>query len=384
MNVETDELASSSSSGSTTVLPRANYSVVRVKRNIFGYSSMGAIVLDREGGSGSAYNRTAGVDMNLVLGKTTTLTALAAKTFTPGVASGDFAGGFDFAYQKDRFSYGLTYLDVGAKFNAEMGYIKRTDVRNSRARVFWTPRPHWRGVRQLTVGGSVDVYENHEGTLVSRTGDAQYAMAFEDTSTLTVDLLHDNDRLVAPWQLGNGYVATGRHSWDTFSASYVSNSSLRVAGTAAVQSGSYYSGDKTTLSAGLNLLPLARLLVETSINRNLINLPLTDAVCDEYGQHTRELLVLAVDVRQRIRAVQRRQEAGHAESPVLVHLSSRQRPLRCLQPRLGHGPAIAAHDSGAQSIVVGEVHVLVGAVDRAVGSRGRAGCARRDGDRVGE
>lgn len=275
MNVETDELASSSSSGSTTVLPRANYSVVRVKRNIFGYSSMGAIVLDREGGSGSAYNRTAGVDMNLVLGKTTTLTALAAKTFTPGVASGDFAGGFDFAYQKDRFSYGLTYLDVGAKFNAEMGYIKRTDVRNSRARVFWTPRPHWRGVRQLTVGGSVDVYENHEGTLVSRTGDAQYAMAFEDTSTLTVDLLHDNDRLVAPWQLGNGYVATGRHSWDTFSASYVSNSSLRVAGTAAVQSGSYYSGDKTTLSAGLNLLPLARLLVETSINRNLINLPLT-------------------------------------------------------------------------------------------------------------
>lgn len=44
-----------------------------------------------------------------------------------------------------------------------------------------------------------------------------------------------------------------------------------------VETGSYYSGDKTTLSAGLNLLPLTRLLVEMSYNRNRITLPAVPA-----------------------------------------------------------------------------------------------------------
>ena len=163
---------------------------------------------------------------NLVLGKTTTLTALAAKTFTPGSKGNDYAAGFDFAYQHDHYNYGVTYLDVGDNFNAEMGYIKRTDVRNPRVRGAWTPRPKWPGVRQLTIGGQLDTYMNHAGSLVSRTGDGQFIAAFNDTSTLTVDVLHDDDHLSAPWQLGNGIVPVGAYTWNTVSASYLSNSSL--------------------------------------------------------------------------------------------------------------------------------------------------------------
>ncbi len=190
MNIETDEL--DYTAGQTSVrLPRANYSVVRVKRNVFGYSSMGAIFLNRQGGAGLDYNRTLGADLNLVLGKTTTLTALAARTFTPGESGNQFAGGFDFAYQKDRYNYGVTYLDVGEKFNAEMGYIRRTDIRNPTVRAAWTPRPAWRGVRQLTIGGEVDSYWNHRGEMESRTSTAQYVTAFNDTSTLSMDFAHD-------------------------------------------------------------------------------------------------------------------------------------------------------------------------------------------------
>jgi len=274
MNIETDTLDSGSGTGGLH-LPRANYSVVRAKRNVFGYSSVGAIFLNREGnpGTGSDSNRTAGFDLNLVLGKTTTLTALAARTFTPGATGNQFAGGFDFAYQKDRYNYGVTYLDVGEKFNAEMGYIRRTDIRNPKVRGAWTPRPAWRGVRQLTIGGQVDSYWNHQGALDSRTSDAQFAAAFNDTSALSVDVAHDYDRLTDPWRLGNGIVPAGEYEWNTVSASYMSNSSLRVAGTAGIQAGSYYSGNKTTVSAGVSLLPTNRLLIETTFNRNQISLP---------------------------------------------------------------------------------------------------------------
>jgi hypothetical protein len=272
MNIETDEMAYANGTHQVLV-PRANYSVVRVKRNVLAHSSMGAIFLNRQGGSGAEFNRTAGVDLNLVLGRTTTLTALAAKTFSPGSKGDDYAGGFDFAYQKDRYNYGVTYLDVGAGFNAEMGYIKRTDIRNPRLRGAWTPRPNWPWVRQFTLGGVIDTYANHAGHIVSRTGDGQFAVAFNDTSTLTVEALHDYDVLTAPWRLGNGVVPVGSHRWNTFKAAYASNSSLHVAGNAGIETGSYYNGDKTTYSLGFNVLPLTTLLVETSYNRNRITLP---------------------------------------------------------------------------------------------------------------
>ena len=46
-----------------------------------------------------------------------------------------------------------------------------------------------------------------------------------------------------------------------------------MSGSGGIQTGNYYSGDKTTLSAGLSVLPLTRLLLEMSYNRNRITLP---------------------------------------------------------------------------------------------------------------
>ena len=59
---------------------------------------------------------------------------------------------------------GVTFHN-GERFNAEMGFVPRRDIRNARGSAAWTPRPGWRGVRQLTIGGGVDYYENHSGLM---------------------------------------------------------------------------------------------------------------------------------------------------------------------------------------------------------------------------
>ncbi len=64
-------------------VPRANYTVLRVKRDILAKSSVGAIFTNRQGGAGAEYNRTAGLDVGFYLGSATKLTALLAKTFSP-------------------------------------------------------------------------------------------------------------------------------------------------------------------------------------------------------------------------------------------------------------------------------------------------------------
>jgi hypothetical protein len=292
LNVETD--ATSWPSGSQRVdVARANYSVARVKRDILAHSSVGAILLNRQGGPGAAYSRTAGFDVNLVLRGDARLTALVARTFTPravGAAQpgsttspeagsagssqgGEWAAAVDFAYQKDRYNYDVTYLDVGPNFTDDMGYIQRTDIRNPRVRAAWTPRPDWRGVRQLSVGGLTQLWATHAGRTESRNSDGQFAVTFTDTSVVTLDVLRDYDLLTAPWTLGASAVAPGGYSWNTARIAYTSNPRLRVTGNAEVETGSYYNGDKTTWTGGLSLLPLETLLVEVLYNRNRITQP---------------------------------------------------------------------------------------------------------------
>jgi hypothetical protein len=274
MNIETD--STDLPSGTSTLhVPSANYSVVRVKRNVFAQSTVGGIFLNRQGGPGLDYNRTAGIDINLVLSKEARLTGLFAKTSTPGVSRHDYAGAIDFAYQTDPYYYDLTYLDVGEQFNAEMGYIRRVDTQNTRVKGGWTPRPRWRGVRQVTLGGLVDNYATHQGGTESRTSDAQFGVSFNDTSVLTFDAIRDFDQLTDPFPLGNGVIPVGEYRWTTGQVAYTSSPRHRVTGSGLVQTGTYYNGDKTTVGGSLGLLPMETLLVEVAYNRNHIGLPAT-------------------------------------------------------------------------------------------------------------
>ena len=112
----------------TRELDNANFTVVRLKRNVLKNSNIGALFVNSADGI-SDYNRAIGIDGGFVLGPRVSVTTVIAKTFSPDASGKDVAGVVDFGWKSDRFNYGAQYLDVGEKFNAEMGYIPRLDVR---------------------------------------------------------------------------------------------------------------------------------------------------------------------------------------------------------------------------------------------------------------
>lgn len=277
LNLETDAASFAGSDGRPLSFGRANYSVVRVKRDLFKQSTVGAIVLNRQGGPGAAYNRAAGFDFNWVINGDARFTTLLARTFSPGDSKGETAAAFDFAYQRDAYNFDVTYLDVGEGFNAEMGYIRRTDVRNPRIEAAWTPRPGWKGVRQLSFGGLAEDYITHQGRTESQTRQAIAGVTFSDTSTLQFDVTRDYDLLQEPWRLGGATVSPGGYRWTTARAAYASSPRHRVAGTGYVEIGSYYGGDKATASGSVTLSPRETLSIDLGYTRNRITLPAADA-----------------------------------------------------------------------------------------------------------
>ena len=257
---------------STRQVENANFTAIRIKRNVLAKSSVGALVLNSANGV-SDYNRALGLDAGLVLGRYVTLTSLFAKTFSPDQPDSTTAGVVDFLWKNDKFNFGTQYQDIGEHFNAEMGYIPRLDIRAGKVKGGWTPRPRWRGVRQLVFNAASDYFENHDGRVESRTTELEAHLQRQDTSSVRMSATREYDNLSTPFTTAGTSLPVGAYSWTTASASYSSNRTKRVYGTLGAEAGGYYSGDRQAFRANLTIQVAKTLLFEPNYTHNRVQLP---------------------------------------------------------------------------------------------------------------
>jgi hypothetical protein len=258
-------------------IDRANYTAVRVKRNILSTSSIGGILLNREGGD-TDYNRSVGVDLGLMLGPSFTLIGLVARTESPDAVLADRSGSevaavADVGYKTDRFNTAVQYADIGARFNPEMGFVTRTDVRATKAAAAWTPRPRWRGVRQLFFEGDLEYYENHDGRLESRSQRLSARLSRQDSSSVRFGASREYDFLSEPFFTAGTRLPVGGYNWTTYSAGFNSNQAKRVYGSISGEAGGYYNGDRQSIRAAVNFQLGRTLLFEPNYTKNWITLP---------------------------------------------------------------------------------------------------------------
>jgi hypothetical protein len=256
----------------------ANFTVIRVKRNVLANSSIGAIVLNSADGI-SDYNRAVGFDGGFVLGQHVTITGAMGKTFSPGPAGGEqgsaldtIAGVADFAWKSDRFYYGAQYQDVGERFNAEMGYIPRLDIRATLLRAGWTPRPRIKGVRQVLINSELEYFENHSGRVDSRMQAASIQLQRQDTSGAFASVTNQFDNLPVPFTTAGATLPAGPYSWTTSTVSYSSDRTKRVFGSVGGDFGGYYNGDRQAARANLSIQIGKTLLFEPNFTHNRVTL----------------------------------------------------------------------------------------------------------------
>lgn len=271
MNISTRD-----ASLATRELDSANFTVLRLKRNVLRNSNVGALVVNSQDGV-SDYNRAIGVDGAWVLGRYITMTTVLAKTFSPGAGNREpeteMAGVVDYTWKNDTFLYGGQYLEVGKHFNAEMGYIPRLDVRAGTLRAAWTPRPTFGGIRQMTFAGNANYYENHAGLVDSRQQTVSASMQRQDTSGASLVVHHEYDNLTAPFATAGSTIRPGDYSWTYASMSYSSNRTKRMYGSVGSDMGGYYDGSRQSARANITIQAGKTLLFEPVYTHNRVVLP---------------------------------------------------------------------------------------------------------------
>ncbi len=258
-----------------------NFSVVRLRRDIFSRSSIGLLMTGRTSGRAELTENAAyGIDGTFGFFRSLTVNTYWARTEDrlrarrPADASRDSYRG-QFHYNGDRYGLEMERLVVGNAFNPGVGFVRRTDMRRSHLQGRFSPRPRGsRLVRKYSWGGRLDYVENTAGHLETREREAEFGIDFQNADRFTAAVVSTYENLLRPFEIADGIVLpVGGYDYQTFTVQYNRANRQRIAGNTSFETGTFYNGRKTAfgVSAGrVNVTP--RFSVEPTYTLNLVDL----------------------------------------------------------------------------------------------------------------
>ncbi|MBI4479803.1 MAG: carbohydrate binding family 9 domain-containing protein [Acidobacteria bacterium] len=190
INVQTESFAPEN-------IRASNYSVLRVKRDVFNRSTVGAFFLSREQGGTPDYNRVYGFDTNFVFYKYFSVGGFLSKSSscvllksnrcaTSGEAPqnrGTWSTAGAIRWDSDFLNLETSWLAVDPDFRDDLGDVRRKDQRMSSTQLAFKPRLNNTLIRQLIFRSRVDYIMNQHNHLETRTTHNAFEIHFQDGGT---------------------------------------------------------------------------------------------------------------------------------------------------------------------------------------------------------
>src|SRR3989441_3459818 len=255
INMQTRSLkfqASTSGSAARPDEPGSNFTVIRIKRDVFERSNVGAIFTNRMSGKPGDHNRAFGIDGNFRLFQNLILQSFVAKTQTPNLKGEDWSWRGRAAYDNDFVAVELAHLDVGKNFNPEIGFVPRLDQRTTTANFQIKPRPKHGPVRQFQFSSRFDYTDNHRHILESRPWHwLTVRTIFQSGDRIVVDQHRIFERLLKPFDITSDIrIPIGPYPSHDIRIEYQASPARRIAGDDFAQltrEWGFFGGNRTQL-----------------------------------------------------------------------------------------------------------------------------------------
>ncbi|MDE0687525.1 MAG: DUF5916 domain-containing protein [Candidatus Poribacteria bacterium] len=163
LNVLTDEFHDANTEDDPLDVPRTNYSVMRITKDIASGSRIGMIAVNKD--EIGDYNRAGGFDFEYRPNDSMDVRGMWSRTFEPGLSGQNNAWYLGSNWRSNRFRLEGSYTDIAEGFNPAVGYVRRTGIRHFRGEARWVPMPQRFGIRQIWTGPEVNYILNHNNEL---------------------------------------------------------------------------------------------------------------------------------------------------------------------------------------------------------------------------
>jgi hypothetical protein len=255
-----------------------NFTVVRVKRDILRRSTIGGIFTNRSASLvGDGSSQVYGVDGRLAFYDDFSITGYFSNTQTPARngKENSYQGSFDYTGDLYGLSYG--HLVVENRFIPEVGFVPRDNFRRNSASARFSPRPESIDlIRRFVVSGRFEhIATADEGELETREGQLLVESEFENSDQLSFFFNDHYELLTVPFTISPGVtIPVGGYNFRNFQASYRFGAQRPVSGQITFGTGSFWSGDNTSLSLSRGRVEITpQLSVEPSVSFNWVDLP---------------------------------------------------------------------------------------------------------------
>ena len=266
LSIQTDE---------SDTTPSTNFSVVRVRRDIFQNSDIGGIFINKDE-KGDHYNRTYGVDTNWQFFRYLEAASLLIRTDTPGLQGKDKAYHAFVGWRDPFLEMEAEHLSIEDNFNPEVGFVPRAGIRKSKGQFTTKPRPGetipW--IRQFRPNIGIEYITNQENVLESRDFDQTFSIDFQDGGLFWVTHRFRFERLDEPFFIRpNQTIPVGDYWFREINTNYSSDQSRMFSGNLFFQTGEFFDGHKNTARVGFGFKPGYHFGSSIAWNREDVELP---------------------------------------------------------------------------------------------------------------
>ncbi|WP_223170130.1 DUF5916 domain-containing protein [Maribacter aquimaris] len=273
-----------------TGLPSQNFGVLTLQRKVFGRSSIGLMVVNKESinypqenDSITAlypkFNRNVGMEYNLASsnnmwdGK-----AFLLKSFSPDDEGNGITQAAHLEYKSRKWNWRIQEESVGENYRAEVGYVPRNGYIKTQSFLGYLFFP--KSGQILSHGPTLNTsyYFNEDFERTDNTSYLLYSFAFRNRSSLDFFISDDYVELLSPFdptRLGKQELAVGtKHRWNAFGWMYASKPQSLFTYTFDGRLGGYYEGgNRTSLSTELGYRFQPYVSLSANLNYNRIKMP---------------------------------------------------------------------------------------------------------------
>lgn len=263
--------------------PSDNYSVFRVRRNLFSGSDVGAIFMSRQSMESvdgyNDFNRVYGVDANIRFFGNLDWNSYLIRTESPGRGVAESSGPFDgqYAYRtslnwEGNFFHGKGgVMQLGENFNNELGYYRRTGVRKWMADVGIRPRPRAMqqiGVREMHPHIVWNYYEDLSGRMVGKRLHTGYSFFFNSGGFSEISVNPEFQLIERPFRIARGIdIPAGGYGWDEWQLRFASDASRMFSVNVMGVMGGLWSGTQRSVNLSASVRPSYRLRTTVGVQR---------------------------------------------------------------------------------------------------------------------
>jgi hypothetical protein len=230
-----------------------NFTVARVRRNLFTNSDVGILFLNRENMETDHYNRGLGLDANFRLSPEMDVTGYLAKTKTPELEGGDLAGRVEWSYEGRLLQLKAAGSTLQDNFNPEMGFAPRIGVKRGSGFLGYHYRPSWGTgfLREINPHFELEYFTDQQNVVVSRYFNSHFALNFQNGGLLEFGLNTNLEQPQTDFPIHPDVtIPPGFYTFDEWFAMLFTDPSRTFSANTRVSTGGFYSGNKDSISLG--------------------------------------------------------------------------------------------------------------------------------------